>query len=164
MLNKECEMLAFNEDLKKKLHEYINVFRTKIGTHLRPEFGQEIRVVGFPDGVILNVLQKPYIWNEDKFMGFAPSLTDAFTAVNKRIEDYLEGEELTSYLSAVKEGKMPFDGPNILFGDGLLIIKSKEEWTIENAQKDVSDIINYIEAKAAAKKANDVKVQIPPKG
>ncbi|MBS1596088.1 MAG: hypothetical protein JST90_17380 [Bacteroidetes bacterium] len=129
----------FSEEQRQKIQEYINVFRLKIGSYLKPSVGQKFEIAGFPEGVIINLHQDPYIANEDKFLGNKASLKEAFASVSADWGKFILHESIMSEPYQLKDTK-------IYINDSILILKTNDpsQWNSKRVEKDVDDIRKYM--------------------
>ncbi len=136
----------FDNDTATKIHKYINTFRTALGLFLNPEVAQDIKVAGYPDGAIVKIETLPNAMNRDQFVGNENSLQGALNTLSIDMHAYLSGENTEIFNEAVRRSQSPFKGTNIYGKDNIIIIKdaNPENWTLEKAYQDVTDIIDII--------------------
>ena len=117
---------------KSVIQTYINNFRRRIASFLRPGVGLACRVhpaqVG---GAILEVHVGPRIKNDDVYLPLSPTLSTALA----KIEQHAFGGNLAGFT---------FGGTNVILEkDKLIFIKdeSNTEWSDAAAEKDVRNVL-----------------------
>jgi hypothetical protein len=144
-----------SEKLKVKI--YLNAYRKESSKHFLSSVGQEIRILSFPTGIALLIEAKVYGDNIQKFWQTDYTLKQVFNGFKLNMNDYVEADKLKYLNNELDEGRNPFLGTNILFGEKeIYILKEKDAlfWTPECAKQDVKnifDVINRDNKKAAEK-------------
>ncbi|PZU88629.1 MAG: hypothetical protein DI529_05375 [Chryseobacterium sp.] len=140
--------------LQEKIQDYINVYRNISSSFLEPNVGQRIKIVGFEDGVVLEIESKPKLSNSDHFFNEVDTIEMAFSLLQR---------EPTP---AAMKFKTPFNDTSIEVGESIFIIKGKEEhfWTMQQAYFDMDAIIDVIEKVIEKKEKTNLKKSLKNKG
>ncbi|WP_412476614.1 hypothetical protein [Flavobacterium sp. TBRC 19031] len=136
----------YDENLQKEIIGYINVFRKKIAEFLVDDMGQEIKIVGFPDGVLLDVKYEENILNRDFFAPKAKNLKEAFNQTGRKGVEFFDGEELSEFENKINNNQMTSEGTQILIAESIVIFKGEDKdfWSAKAAQDDVDLIIQTV--------------------
>ncbi|MPS73304.1 MAG: hypothetical protein E2590_09170 [Chryseobacterium sp.] len=129
----------------KIVEEYIDAFRSGMASFLQGKIAQQIDVFQFEDGFLLDIKQKSFLSNTDKYWQKVDTLQNAIDLLDLKIGDQTRGdiENLKKQVSSIqKDG----NDNNILFGDSIIIIKNNNQklWTKEQASFDAQEVKNHL--------------------
>ena len=133
------------KELNDTLQEYITSFRAEMAQFLQGKIAQEIDVVKFKDGILLDIKQRVFVMNTEGYIGEVDTVQDAISKLDKTIGNLKRGDldVLNQKASSLNLNTNP---NQIFFGDNIVIIKSNTErfWTKDQAIFDAKQIKNHL--------------------
>lgn len=144
--------IQYEPNFKRQIQTYVSTFRKRFSEFLEDGIGQEISIVGFSTGVLIDIRQDPEISSADIFMQKTQNLTEAFNQIGKEINHFLNDDQ-NAKLQAKFQNEVSNESTEIFIGTGISLVKGNAEqlWTKVAAEKDVKSVINAIKAIKAIK-------------
>lgn len=137
--------IAMPSEISNLTDSYINAFRVGMASFLQGKISQEIDIVEFDNGVLLDIKQRSFLTNTNQFLGVVDKPEYAIDLLQEKIGD-LKRTDLKLLKDTFSEHKFTADTNIIYLGESIIIVKGKKEnlWTEKQASSDAEKIKKHL--------------------